>query len=145
MQLACYLLASLLLHKYKVLINSLDAQDEDNLQFDRLMYLLLQSFNHESFNDSTKKDTEVNFSQSNMSDYNQWVLPRKQLKVLCYICDSPHNFKHHCLQYNDNVLYLVAKMIRIVSRNIINKELIREIQLLMLLILHYKLYFFYWH
>ena len=63
--LAYYLLASLPLNKYEVLITSLYLHGEDNLEFDRLKYLLLQSSDHETFNDFTGKDGKASFSKSN--------------------------------------------------------------------------------
>ena len=68
-QLACDLLVNLRLGKYKVLTISLDMQCEDNLQFDRLKYQLLQSSGHEAFSDSTANLT----FQNQMSEYNHWV------------------------------------------------------------------------
>ena len=58
-QLAFNLLASLLHEKYEALITSLVVQDEENLQFDRQKYLLLQSSDCEAFNESTKKDNKL--------------------------------------------------------------------------------------
>ena len=52
-KLACDLLASIPLHKYKALIVSLDVQGEDSLHFDRLKYLLEQSSNCKDFNNFT--------------------------------------------------------------------------------------------
>ena len=66
-QLACYLLASLLLDSYEALITSLDMQGEDNLQFERFKYQLLQSSVCKAFNDSTRKDSKANFSQSSVT------------------------------------------------------------------------------
>ena len=72
-QLACGLLASLPLDKYEALITSLDVQCKDHQQFDRLEYLLLQSFDDETFNDSIRKDREANFSKSKVSDNNHLI------------------------------------------------------------------------
>ena len=58
-KLACNLLASLPLDKYEVLITSVDVQDEDNLQFNRLKYLISQFSHHEA---STRKDSDTNIS-----------------------------------------------------------------------------------
>ena len=80
--LACFLFASLPLDKNEVLITSLDAQGENNLQFDRLRYL--QSFDCEVFTDSTKKDSKL--SILNVGDNNHWV-PGTQVNGFIYdIC-----------------------------------------------------------
>lgn len=97
-QLACDLLASLPLDKYEALITSLDVQGEENLQFDRLKYLLLQFSDREAFNDSTRKDSEANFAKS--SDCYRRV-PGKRRNGLCYNCGSPHHFKRDCPQSKD--------------------------------------------
>ena len=114
-QLAWDLLASFPLDKYEALITSLDMLGEDNLQFDRLKYLLLQSFDHETFYDSTRKDSKANFSKSNVSDNNQWV----SVNGLCYICCFPHHFKCNCPQHVIMHVHVVAKMIYIVNKTII--------------------------
>ena len=83
-ELACNLLASLPLDKYEAFNTSLDVQGEDNLQVDRLKGLILLSFDCEVFYDSTRKDSEANFSKSNMSGYNHWV-PKKRINGLYHI------------------------------------------------------------
>ena len=72
-QFSCDLLARFPLNKYEALITSLDVQGEDNLQFDRLKYLLLQSSNHKAFNDSTRKTAKQTFqNQMQLQPLGSW-------------------------------------------------------------------------
>ncbi len=64
--------------------------------FDRLKYILLQSSDRETFNDSTRKDNKANFSKSNVRDYN-YSVPGKRV-----IWMALRTILNNCPQHNDN-------------------------------------------